>query len=70
VGFSVDEARAAEFVTIVGGEAAVGTVGEQVLVQAGCRVERIVGRNEAETSRLLADMARAGRRFRVLDVEF
>jgi hypothetical protein len=70
VGFSVEEARAAEFVTIAGGEAAVGAVGEQVLLQAGCRVERVAGRNDADTGALLADMARAGRRFRTFDAEF
>ncbi len=70
VGFSVDEARSAEFVTIVGSEAGISAVVEQALVASGCRVERVAGRDEAETGQLLAELARAGRRFRLYDVDF
>ena len=69
-GFSVDEARSAEFVTIVGSEAGISAVVEQALVASGCRVERIAGRDEAETGQQLTELARAGRRFRLYDVDF
>ncbi len=62
--------RNAEYVTIVGGEAGITAAEEQSLRQSGCRVERIAGRSEAETARMLNDMAAAGRRFRTFDVDF
>ncbi len=70
VGFSPEEARAAEFVTIVGGETGVSRSVEQMLVQAGCKVERIAGRDGAETGLLLAELVRAGRRFRSFESDF
>lgn len=70
VGFSVEEARTAEYVTIVGGEAGVSASTERVLREGGCKVERIAGRNEEETSRMLAEMVRLGRRFRSFEVDF
>lgn len=68
VGFSVEEARGAEFVTIVGAEAGVSAASERQLVEAGCKVERISGRTDDDTARLLVEMARVGRRFRTYDV--
>jgi N-acetyl-anhydromuramyl-L-alanine amidase AmpD len=68
VGFSVEEARGAEFVTIVGAEAGVSAANERQLVEAGCKVERINGRTDDDTARLLVEMARVGRRFRTYDV--
>ena len=70
IGFSVDEARSAEFVTIIGNESGIAAAQEEVLLQAGCKVERIGGRDAAETSHLLAELARAGRRFRSYEVDF
>lgn len=70
VGFNVDDARSAEFVTIVGNQAGITAADEQMLRNAGCQVERIVGRDEEETGRILADLARLGRRFRNFDVDF
>jgi hypothetical protein len=70
VGVRVEEAMAAEYVTIVGNESGVTAASEQQLVAAGCRVERIGGRTEGEERQLLAEMARAGRRFRTLEVDF
>lgn len=70
VGFSVQDARNAEYVTIVGGEAGIPQSEEQSLRQSGCRVERIAGRNEDETARMLDELAAAGRRFRTFDVDF
>ncbi|MCW5844687.1 MAG: N-acetylmuramoyl-L-alanine amidase [Caldilinea sp.] len=70
VGFSVEEARGAEYVTIVGGEAGISAVSATLLADAGCKVERIAGRTDGETGRLLAEMVRVGRRFRDHDVDF
>lgn len=69
-GFSVEEARGAEFVTIVGAEAGVSAVSEQQLIEAGCKVERISGRTDDEAARLLAELVRVGRRFRTHEVSF
>ncbi|HHW84591.1 MAG TPA: hypothetical protein GX400_00090 [Chloroflexi bacterium] len=68
VGFSVEEARSAEFVTIVGGEAGVSADSERQLAEAGCKVERISGRTDDDTARLLVELVRIGRRFRTYDV--
>ena len=70
IGFSVEDARNAEYVTIVGGEAGVPAASERMLRAAGCKVERIAGRDEDETSRMLAELVRLNRRFRSFDVDF
>jgi putative cell wall-binding protein len=70
LGFSAEDARNAEYVTIVGGEAGVPAATERMLREAGCKVERIAGRDEDETSRMLAELARLNRRFRSFDVDF
>jgi N-acetyl-anhydromuramyl-L-alanine amidase AmpD len=70
VGFSSQDARNAEFVTIIGGEAGVGSDIERMLEEHGCRVERVSGRTDEETSVLLTDMARQGRRFMRFQVDF
>ncbi len=70
VGFSPEEARAAEYVTIIGGEAGVSRAVEQMLAQAGCKVDRVAGRDGAETGLLLAEMVRAGRRFQSFASDF
>lgn len=62
-GFSVDDARQAQYVSIVGGVAGVSFETEQALRAAGCRVERIAGVDFADTQRLLDEMAASGRRF-------
>ena len=69
-GFSVQDARNAEYVTIVGSEAGISDEMERSLRQSGCRVERVAGRDEEETSRLLRELAASGRRFRTFDVDF
>ena len=43
---------------------------ERALEEFGCRVERIAGRDDEETGRILADMAEKGRRFVKFDVDF
>ncbi len=70
VGFSPEEARSAEYVTVVGGEAGVSRSVEQILVQAGCKVERIAGRDSAETGLMFAELLRAGRRFQTFESDF
>jgi N-acetyl-anhydromuramyl-L-alanine amidase AmpD len=70
LGFSAEEARGAEYVTIVGGEAGVGRSVEQMLVQAGCKVERVAGRDSAETGLMFAELLRAGRRFQSFEADF
>jgi len=37
--------------------------GEQILLDAGCRVERIAGATPAETAAILTEMATRGQRF-------
>jgi len=64
VGFSVDEARRAEYVTIVGGPAGVPTQVEQQLLAAGCKVQRLGGATQEETTQMLYDLIEAGRPFR------
>lgn len=70
VGFSIDDARNAEYVTIVGNQSGITAGDEQMLRNAGCQVERVVGRDEEETGRILADLARLGRRFQNFEVDF
>lgn len=70
LGFSIEDARNAEYVTIIGGEAGVSAGVECMLDEHGCRVERIAGRNDEETGRMLAEMAQQGRRFLRYDVDF
>ena len=70
VGFNADEAKNAEYVTILGNEAVFNAATEKMLLDSGCKVERIAGRDDGETARLLAEMVRAGKRFRAYDVDF
>ncbi len=69
LGFSVNDALRAKYVTIVGGDAGTSGVDEQRLRDAGCIVERIAGRNEAETSQMLAAKVQSGRRHSQMDPE-
>jgi N-acetyl-anhydromuramyl-L-alanine amidase AmpD len=70
IGFSLNDARNAEYVTIVGSEAGISGAEEKALQNSGCKVERIAGRDEEETSRMLSELASIGRRFRNFDVDF
>ncbi len=65
-GFSVDDAKAAQSVTIVGGPAGVPAEAEQQLRAAGCQVERLAGVDFADTKRILDALAESGRRFQTL----
>ncbi|MBI5054262.1 MAG: hypothetical protein HZB52_13500, partial [Chloroflexi bacterium] len=62
-GFSLDEARNAEFVTIVGNEQGVTKYVEDELRSVGCKVERVCGKDGDETKRLLSEMAKGKKRF-------
>ncbi len=66
MGFSVDDAMQAEYVTIVGGPLGVSPEAEARLKAAGCQVERIAGATAAETKAILDDMAARGQRFLTL----
>ena len=63
LGFSAEEAKQAEHVTIVGGTAGVSQQIEDMLRAAGCRVQRIAGKNAKETRSLLDTLAKDGQRF-------
>lgn len=62
-GFSVDDALAARYVTIVGGPGGVPMEAEERLRAAGCQVERLAGVDYADTKRMLDALARSGQRF-------
>ncbi|MBI4316014.1 MAG: hypothetical protein HY679_08765 [Chloroflexi bacterium] len=62
-GFSVLEAQSADFVTIVGDEAGITAASEQALLAAGCKVERVGGRDVIETQMRLNELAQTGQRF-------
>ncbi len=60
MGFSHDDAMYAQRVTIVGGPLGVSEEVERQLIEAGCRVRRVAGENEAETKALLDKLAEEG----------
>jgi hypothetical protein len=62
-GFSVEAARHAEFVTIVGDESAIPPAVEDELRLAGCIVERITAGDATALKALLDQMAENGQRF-------
>ena len=66
-GFSPDDAKTAEYVTIVGGVAGVPYETEQMLSAAGCKVERLAGADFADTKRMLDDLAKSGKRFKTFN---
>jgi hypothetical protein len=66
IGFEVQQAKLAKYVTIVGGPGGVPGNAEQILQAAGCQVERISGASETETRQMLQQLARDGHRFKTL----
>ncbi|MEZ4866912.1 MAG: N-acetylmuramoyl-L-alanine amidase [Caldilineaceae bacterium] len=70
VGFSMEDAKYAEYVTIVGGEATVSLAGEAILLRHGCKVDRVAGRDAKETLRFIKELVRLQRRFQHFDVDF
>ncbi len=69
VGFRVEEAMLAHYVTIVGDESRVSVQDEQRLREAGVAVERLPGANEVDTARVLSELVERRRRFWALDEE-
>ncbi len=67
-GFSAEDAKNAEYVTIVGGVAGVPYETEQMLTAAGCKVERLSGVDYNDTKRMLDELASSGKRFRTFNV--
>jgi N-acetyl-anhydromuramyl-L-alanine amidase AmpD len=63
VGFSAEHAALAEYVTIIGGPLGVSQEVEERLKGQGCKVDRIAGKNEAETKQILDALIAEGRRF-------
>ncbi len=62
-GFSAEHASLAEYVTIVGGPMGVPLKVENWLRGKGCKIDRIAGRNEAETKEMLNALVAEGQRF-------
>ncbi len=58
IGFSLEHAKQAKIVTIVGGTGGVADRAEEELRAAGCQVGRVAGASETETRRLLQQLAR------------
>jgi N-acetyl-anhydromuramyl-L-alanine amidase AmpD len=69
VGFRVNDAAQAEYVTIVGGPLGTPKSAEDWLKEQGCRVDRIAGKDEADTKRMLDELADQGKRFLGFDEE-
>ena len=67
-GFAPEDATTAEYVTIVGGTAGVSPAIEQMLRDAGCKVERLAGTDVADTQRILDDLAQRGRRSQTFNI--
>ncbi len=66
IGFDVETALQAKFVTIVGSTAEVSAQAEDRLRRAGVQVERIDGKDGAEVGRLLGELVQKGQRFQHL----
>ena len=63
VGFSVEQAKLARYVTIVGGPEGVPASAEAELRAAGCQVGRVAGATETETRQMMQRLAAEGRRY-------
>jgi hypothetical protein len=66
IGFSVEEAKLAKNVTILGGPGGVPATVDQILRAAGCKVDRLAGATESETRKILTELVKQGKRFRNL----
>jgi N-acetyl-anhydromuramyl-L-alanine amidase AmpD len=66
-GFSAEIAALAKFVTIVGGPLGIPRSTEEQLKRAGCQVDRIAGKDEAETKQILDRLVKQGKRFQSFD---
>ena len=63
LGFSVEEAKYAQHVTIIGGPGGVPAEVDDVLRAAGCQVQRLAGKDEAETNQMLYELIASGKPF-------
>ncbi len=63
IGFSVEEAKLAKAVTIVGGPDGIPAEVDDMLRAAGCKVDRLVGATETDTRRILRELAAQGKQF-------
>jgi hypothetical protein len=63
IGFDVEQAKLAKYVTILGDTSGVPANTEEILKAAGCKVERIAGKNESDTRLILQQLAAQGKRF-------
>jgi hypothetical protein len=63
VGFDVEQAKNAQYVTIVGNTDKIPAEAEEILRAAGCKVERISGEDEGSIRRVLVDLVSRDRRF-------
>ncbi len=66
IGFDIEQAKSAKYVTIVGGTGGVPAGAERVLKAAGCKVERLDGKTESGTRQLLEELVAKKKRFRAL----
>ena len=66
MGFSVEEAKLAKAVTIVGGPGGVPASVDATLRAAGCKVDRLAGATQRETREMLEALVSQGKRFRNL----
>lgn len=66
IGFTVEEARRASRVTVIGPDLETTAAIEAALASAGCLVEPIVAQSEDALRQALGDLVRRGRRFRQL----
>ncbi|OQY26299.1 MAG: hypothetical protein B6I38_11605 [Anaerolineaceae bacterium 4572_5.1] len=64
VGFSVEEAEHAQLVTIVGGPGGVPAEVDDTLRAAGCQVQRLAGKDEAETNQMMYELIASGKPFK------
>lgn len=66
IGFDIEQAKQANYVTIVGGTGGVPANAERILRDAGCQVERLDGETESGTRQLLQQLVASGKRFKTL----
>ncbi|HEY84741.1 MAG TPA: hypothetical protein G4N96_06485 [Chloroflexi bacterium] len=64
VGFSVEEAEHAQHVTIIGGPGGVPAEVDDTLRAAGCQVQRLAGKDEAETNQMMYELIASGKPFK------
>ncbi len=66
IGFDLEQAKSAKYVTIVGSTSGIPATAEQTLRAAGCQVERINGQTESATRNILQQLTAQKKRFKNL----